>query len=76
VLGEEAAPKLAEEDVVRRCVLGVVLEAGALEVLHDVRLAVFERLDELVTEGEAVEREPPVRFPPREEGAARRPVSA
>ena len=47
---QDAPPELAEEDVVGGLVLRVVLEAGSLEVLHRVGLAVFQRLDEFLAD--------------------------
>src|SRR5207302_8992650 len=55
--GENAATELAEQHVVGRLVLGVVLEARALEVLHGVGLAVLQLLLELLAEGIAEPRQ-------------------
>ena len=64
------AAQEAQEDDVRQWVLRVELEAGALEVLHDVLVAVAASLSELFADGKAIDEHAAVRVPIVEERAA------
>ncbi len=71
VLGEGLGPQEAEQHLVPRDLLGVVLEAVALEVLHGVGLAIGGvDLGELLGQGEAEDREAAIALPVAQEGAA------
>jgi hypothetical protein len=51
---QNASSELTEQDVVRCLVLGVEFESRTLEVLHCIRFAVFERLDNLLADPRAI----------------------
>ena len=72
LLAQQPVAQQAEQHVVGRAlVLGVVLVARPLEVLHRVRLAVVRvDLDDFLRDRQASDEEPTVRLPVAEEGAA------
>jgi hypothetical protein len=63
-------PELPEQEIVRGQVLGVIFEAGALEILHGVRLAVLQTFDECDGERVAELRQATPRVPVVEEAPA------
>ena len=68
--GVDAPAELAEKHVVWGLVLGVELHAHALEVLHRVRLAIFERFGENIADRVAVDGQLAVSVPVGEEWLA------
>lgn len=68
-LTQDVPTEIAEQDIVRRCVLRVVFHPHALEILHGVFPAVLQQLAPLVTEGVAVAGEATMPLPVVEEPA-------
>ena len=68
--GWNATAELAEKNVVWGLVLGVELHAYALEVLHRVRLSIFERFGENIADRVAVDGQLAVSVPVGEEWLA------
>jgi hypothetical protein len=62
-------PKLAQEHIKWRAVLGVMLEARPLEILHHIRLPILKRLGEFFAEWVAKLRQPAIPLPVTQERA-------
>src|SRR5437879_3860684 len=69
-LVQNAPAELPQQHIIRWPVLGVVLEARALEVLHHIGLTVFKRFWELLAERIAELRQPAIAHPVAQKAAA------